>query len=634
MSGQSSTTIIKISTAAGIFLFLSLFLFNHLARAEGLQGLISSPLSRQQAGQQAFIPVEEAFQLSGEIRDNQALIHFTVTPGHYLYKKRFSFIARHSETILGEPAWPSGKEKFDENFGEVLEVFDQTITIQLPVSSSQEIPEIDVRFQGCAEAGLCYPPHTQTLALATSDGSLVPVSTISTSDLTSADISDSDSNDDSNSYMNSYESTISEKGFIASLLLFLLAGIGLTFTPCVLPMVPILSSILVGNSTASRPKIISLTLTYILSMSLTFAVAGTLMGLFGASLNLQAKLQSPWLLGPFAALFVLLALSMFGLYELQLPEKLRNKLGNSDQSQGKLSGAMMMGVLSALVVSPCVSAPLAGALIYIGTTGDALLGGLSLFALGLGMGLPLLLIGIGGRHLLPKAGQWMDSVKIFFGFLLLAVAIWMLERVIPGPVTLLLWGSLFTGCGVRLGAMNLQPKKNWAIASQALGIIFLVYGGCLIVGAARGNTDPLQPLAATVSTDPASTTTPANSRLVFTKTHSVTELNELLQQATLQELPVMVDVYADWCLSCKVMERTVFPDPDVRPLLEQLQLLKLDITDNTEHHQTWLNNYQLFGPPALLFFDPSGQEISHIRTLGEIQAPALASKLKKLLSDQ
>ena len=613
-----------------MFLFLSLFLFNHLVRAEGLQGLISSSLSGQQAGQQAFIPVEEAFQLSGEIQDNQALIHFTVTPGHYLYKKRFSFIARHSETILGEPAWPSGKEKFDENFGELLEVFDQSMTIQLPVSSSQDIPEIDVRFQGCAEAGLCYPPHTQTLALATSDGSSISFSTINTSDLTSADISDSDSN----SYMNSYESTISEKGFVASLLLFLLAGIGLTFTPCVLPMVPILSSILVGNSTVSRPKIISLTLTYILSMSLTFAVAGTLMGLFGASLNLQAKLQSPWLLGPFAALFVLLALSMFGLYELQLPEKLRNKLGNSEQSQGKLSGAMMMGVLSALVVSPCVSAPLAGALIYIGTTGDALLGGLSLFALGLGMGLPLLLIGIGGRHLLPKAGQWMDSVKIFFGFLLLAVAIWMLERVIPAPLTLLLWGSLLIGCGVRLGAMNFQPKKGWAIASQALGIIFLVYGGCLIVGAAKGNTDPLQPLAATASTDSTSATSPANSPLRFTKTHSVTELNELLQQAALQKCPVIVDVYADWCLSCKVMERTVFPDPDVRPLLEQVQLLKLDITDNTRHHQAWLNDHQLFGPPALLFFDPSGQEISHIRTLGEIQAPALASKLKKLLSGQ
>ena len=613
-----------------MFLFLSLFLFSQLLRAEGLQGLISSSPS----GQQTFISVEEAFQLSGEIRDSQALVHFAVTPGHYLYKKRFSFTARHSETTLGEPVYPSGKEKFDENFGELLEVFDQNITIQLPISSSQDIPEIDVRFQGCAEAGLCYPPHTKTLALAASDDSFVPVSTIRSPGSTSAAASDSYSN----SYLNSYESTISEKSFVASLLLFLLAGIGLTFTPCVLPMVPILSSILVGNSTASRPKIISLTLAYILSMSLTFTIAGTLMGLFGASLNLQAKLQSPWLIGPFAALFVLLALSMFGLYELQLPEKLRNKLGNSGQSQGKLSGAMIMGVLSALVVSPCVSAPLAGALIYIGTTGDALLGGLSLFALGLGMGLPLLLIGIGGRHLLPKAGQWMDSVKTFFGFLLLAVAIWMLERVIPGPITLLLWGSLLIGAGTRLGAINFQTKKGRAIASQALGIILLVYGGSLIVGAAKGNTDPLQPLAAPVLTDPASTISPgtrsANNRLVFTKTHSVTELDNLLQQAALKKQPIMVDVYADWCLSCKVIERTVFPHPDVRPLLEQLQLFKLDITDNTRQHQAWLNDYQLFGPPALLFFDSSGQEISQIRTLGEIQAPTLASKLKTLLSGQ
>ncbi|WP_222842147.1 protein-disulfide reductase DsbD [Endozoicomonas montiporae] len=596
---------------AHLFLFMFLFLFSCLVRAEGFQNLISQPSS----GQQAFIPVEEAFQLSGEIRDNQALIHFVVTPGHYLYKKRFNFAARHADLSLGEATFPSGKEKYDENFDEILEVFDRDITIQLPVNTSQELLEIDVRFQGCAEAGLCYPPHTKTLILAGSDSSPTSGTTISPTTINTSE---------------NYETNLFEKSFFTSLLLFLLAGIGLTFTPCVLPMVPILSSILVGNYSASRPKVISLTLAYILSMSLTFAAAGTLMGLFGASLNLQAKLQSPWLIGPFAALFVLLALSMFGLYELQLPEKLRNKLGNAGQSQGSLTGALIMGVLSALVVSPCVSAPLAGALIYIGTTGDALLGGLSLFALGLGMGLPLLLIGIGGRHLLPKAGQWMDSVKVFFGFLLLFVAIWMIERIIPGYLTLLLWGSLFAGAGVKLGAMNFQPKQGWAIIRQSLGIIFLIYGACLIVGAARGNTDPLQPLATTTFTNPAS----SNSGLTFTKTQSITELNNLLQQAKNQQQPVMVDVYADWCLSCKVMERTVFPDPAVQPLLQQLQLIKLDVTDNSRQHQVWLNDYQLFGPPALLFFDLSGQELSQLRSLGEIQAPALAGKLENLLSVQ
>ena len=395
-------------------------------------------------------------------------------------------------------------------------------------------------------------------------------------------------------------------------------------------MIPILSSILVGNASASKSKIISLTLAYVFSMSLTFAAAGTLMGLFGASLNLQAKLQSPCLIGPFAALFVLLALSMFGLYELQLPEKLRNRLGSTSQSQGNISGALLMGVLSALVVSPCVSAPLAGALIYIGTTGDALLGGLSLFALGLGMGLPLLLIGIGGRQLLPKAGQWMDSVKIFFGFLLLSVAVWMLERIIPGPITLLLWGSLLIGAGVKLGALNLKPKQGWSVVFQSTGIIVLVYGVCLIVGAAMGNTNPLKPLAIPSSTG--KLTSPDN--LAFTKTDSVTELNKLLNDARQNQQPVMVDVYADWCLSCKVMERNVFPDSSVTPLLKELQLIKLDITLNTHQHQQWLNNYQLFGPPALLFFNASGAEQSGIRSLGEINAQQLASRLTILLSGQ
>ena len=543
ISSVPSFSFTQNKTIAGFIVFLSLCLITLCVRAEGLQQFLSSPAS---ASQQKFLPVEEAFQLSGEIHDNQALIHFAVTPGHYLYKKRFKFSSAESGTTLGEPEYPPGKEKFDDNFGELLEVFDHDISIQLPINSSEKIPEIQVQFQGCAEAGLCYPPHTQTMALIPSDGSIPPF--IIEPDATSS--------------LNSYEDSISEKGIIMSLLLFLLAGIGLTFTPCVLPMVPILSSILVGNANAPRSKIISLTVAYILSMSLTFAAAGTLMGIFGASLNIQAKLQSPWLIGPFAALFVLLSLSMFGLYELQLPEKLRNKLGGTTQSQGSISGALIMGVLSALVVSPCVSAPLAGALIYIGTTGDALLGGLSLFALGLGMGLPLLLIGIGGRQLLPKAGQWMDSVKVFFGFLLLAVAVWMLERVIPGSVTLFLWGSLVIGAGVKLGAMNFQHKQGWSVAAQAAGIVLLIYGVCLIVGSAKGNTNPLKPLATTIS---AGLSVP-DKGLVFTKINSVTKLNDLLVQAREQKQPALVDVYADWCLSCKVMERTVFPDSSVTPL--------------------------------------------------------------------
>ena len=375
-----------------------------------------------------FLSVEEAFQINGEIEGAYLYLNFTVSPGHYLYKDRFSFEPAGSGTLLKSPLFPAGKEKYDENFEKVLTVFPENFSIKLPVQSSEANPEFTIRFQGCAEAGLCYPPETIKLSVTNLDPKKKTAR---------ADFPDTIQPTGDN-YLD-----LHNKSTLLTLLLFFLAGIGLTFTPCVLPMIPILSSILVGNSAgSSRPRLMGLTLSYVLGMSFTFAIAGTLMGLFGASLNLQAKLQSPWLIIPFSILFVALALSMFGLYELQLPEKLRNKLGVSNNQRSGVTSALLMGILSALVVSPCVSAPLAGALIYISTTGDALLGGISLLVLGLGMGVPLMLVGLGGKHLLPKAGGWMEQIKKIFGFLMLAIAVWMLERVISGQLIMLLWGSL------------------------------------------------------------------------------------------------------------------------------------------------------------------------------------------------
>ena len=585
----------------GFLLLLATLLFTLPVQANGLDQLLSN-----QPGQQKFIPVEEAFQVDGTVTDGKAIIQFTVAPGHYLYKKRFSFSSVSEDTILEEPEYPAGKKKFDDNFGEVMEVFDHSVQVALPITSNQSIPEILVRFQGCAEAGLCYPPHTVSIPLVVTDNSLMPATARASTQSPQERLQTPD------------------RGFLTSLLLFLLAGIGLTFTPCVLPMVPILSSILVGNSQASKARILALTLAYVLSMSIAFAIAGTLMGMFGASLNLQAKLQSPWLIVPFAFLFVLLSLSMFGLYELQLPEKFRNKLVGSPQSRGSLSGAMVMGLLSALVVSPCVSAPLAGALIYISTTGDAVSGGLSLFAMGLGMGVPLLVIGIGSRQLLPKAGAWMDSVKTFFGFMLLAVAIWMLERVIPGQITLLLWGLLLITVSVRLKTFTRMPGEGLQIIAQVLGIAFLIYGACLIIGAAKGNVDPLRPLASPLSL----ARTTGSPALQFTRTNSIIELDHLLQTATNQQQSVMIDIYADWCLPCKVMERSVFPSSLVRESLAEWKLIKLDITRNTPEQQKWLNQQQLFGPPALLFMDVDGKEVK--RVIGEINARDLAKILNGL----
>ncbi|WP_448217983.1 protein-disulfide reductase DsbD [Endozoicomonas sp. 2B-B] len=568
------------------------------------------------SGTQQFLPVEEAFQLEAEIENNTLLLHFLVTPEHYLYKDRFSFSGNESTTLLGEPIFPKGKQKYDINFEQDMEVFPKNVTVKIPVKSSESEPQFQIRFQGCADAGLCYPPQTLTITL--------PNPHVSSNDrVRSSEKTPDDGKDQS------IPESFVDKNLPVTLLLFLLAGLGLAFTPCVLPMIPILSSLLVGAAAkgASRKRTLTLSIIYVLSMSITFALAGTLMGLFGASLNLQAKLQSPWLLIPFAILFVILALSMFGLYELQLPEKLRDRLNKQPQKSGSLSGAAVMGVLSALVVSPCVSAPLAGALIYISSTGDALIGGLSLLALGLGMGLPLLLIGLGGKSLLPKAGGWMENVKRCFGFLLLGVAIWMLERVISAPLTLFLWGTLALGGAVCLGAMDFSKKAGAALFFQALGLVLLIYGTLLIIGAAQGQNDPLQPLGR--NSQPAENLSAGYS---FQTVTTVKALLAQLEMARKNGKAAMIDVYADWCISCKVMERNVFPEAIAKVSPDNWHFIKFDITANTPEQLIWLNNYQLFGPPSLLFFDTYGQERSELRSLGEITSSELQKKLNQALS--
>ena len=557
-----------------------------------------------------FLSVEEAFQLNGEIRDGFLFLSFNVTPEHYLYKDRFSFDPVNNNTILGEAEFPEGKEKYDENFEKVLTVFPEDVVIKLPIKSSETNPEFDIRFQGCAEAGLCYPPETIRLSIA--NNSIYEVDNTSDTALDE-----------------SLSQTFAEKGLALTLLLFFLAGVGLTFTPCVLPMIPILSSILIGDTNnTSKSRITALTIAYVLGMSVTFALAGTLMGLFGASLNLQAKLQSPWLLIPFAGLFVILALSMFGLYELQLPEKFRDKLSHKQQ-QGGLSGALLMGALSALVVSPCVSAPLAGALVYISATGDALLGGISLLLLGLGMGLPLLLIGLGGRQLLPKAGVWMERVKQLFGLLLLGVAIWLLQRVIPGEVSLLLWGALAIASALMFGALNTSKPSGFAVLRQTLAIIILIYGCTLIIGSIKGNTDPLRPLQSQAASSDSTT-----NESLFEKVTQLKALNKVLAKARIDQQPVMIDVYADWCISCKVMEKQVFPAQEVQSQLSGWKLVKFDITANTVEQQQWLSQYKLFGPPALVFFSSEGEELSAIRTLGEVTISQLVVKLSAANADR
>ena len=558
-----------------------------------------------------FLPVEEAFSITGRLEGNNAYIDFKVAPAHYLYKERFKFLTTPTVQTIGQPQFPEGKSQFDPNFNKTVDIFAENISIKIPVQTSGDRPELLVTFQGCAAAGLCYPPHKVFVPLTNE----YPIQ--------EAAISAPPEQKPTGADEHYYENQLKESSLLLSILLFFLAGIGLSLTPCVLPMIPIMSSLILGQQNISTSRTMGLTLVYILSMSATFAIAGTVTGFFGASLNLQAKLQSPWLIVPFSILFIILALSMFGLFELQLPAFIRDRLGTSPKKQGNLSSAALMGTLSALVVSPCVSAPLAGSLIYISTTGDALLGCLSLFALGIGMGVPLLAIGLGGRQILPKAGTWMNSIRSFFGVLLLGVAIWMLDRVIAPQITLLLWGGLLIGCSIFLGALNFQALKGYQALRQTIALLLLTYGVCLIIGFAKGNSNPFQPLASVQQNSPATT----DNTPVFQRIKTLKALTQALAQAASQKKAVMVDIYADWCISCKTMETTLFPSPQIKPLLTELTLIKFDITESTAEHTQFLTQFQLFGPPALLFFDATGVYQPQLKIMGKPSENLLQNRL-------
>lgn len=403
-------------------------------------------------------------------------------------------------------------------------------------------------------------------------------------------------------------------------------------------MVPILSSIIVGEAKQiTRARAFTLSLAYVLGMAFTYAALGTLVGLFGASLNLQAALQSPPVLITFAVVFAVLSLSMFGFYELQLPQSWQsglNNLGNK-VGGGKHFSVLVMGSLSALVVSPCVSAPLAGALIYLSTTGDALLGGAALLALGLGMGVPLLLIGSSGGHLLPRAGAWMDGVKAVFGVLLLGVAVWLLERVVAPGVTLALWAALAIGSGVYLGGLDLSPQQGWGQFRKAAGAFSLAYGMLLLIGASSGANDPLRPLGPLVAGTGHGQVSPgsaSNGAGVWLAVDDLGDIDAQLQQAANLGQPVMLDLYADWCISCKVMERSVFPKPAVATLLGNFRLLRADVTKNSPKHKALMERYGLFGPPSMVFFAADGVLMPEVTVQGELDADAMASHLGTVLT--
>ncbi|MDG9782577.1 protein-disulfide reductase DsbD [Metapseudomonas otitidis] len=570
-----------------------------------LDGRPSATLGAPLNNSQDFLPVREAFRLSlVESSPTAIKLRFTNAEGYYLYKHRFQFRTEPADVGLGAAQLPAGKHKTDDYFGDV-EVYYEVLDVDLPLNNPQQRPfKLLVTYQGCADKGLCYPPETETLQIGAA----------------SAAAPDGAVPSDGQGW--SWH----------ELALFFLAGLGLTFTPCVLPMLPILSGVVLRGQVGGGRGLV-LSLAYVLPMAACFAVLGALMGVFGAELNLQARLQSAWVLVPFAAFFAVFALAMFGLYELRLPGFLAgplDRLAGSTQG-GSIWGAAALGVLSSLLVSPCVSAPLAGALLYISASGDALGGGLKLFLLGLGMGTPLVLFAVGGGALLPRSGPWMVAVRNAFGVLLLAVSVWLLERVLPGSLSLALWGLLAAGVALFLGTLEFGRKSPRQRLAQLAGLVLLVYAGATWVGALKGEADPLRPLGrAGVAGAPQATA--AAGAWITVKTPAELEAAQAAAKGAGQ--PLLLDWYADWCISCKVIEREVLTAPEVTAQLGRYRLVRFDMTESTAEQRALLDRYKLFGPPALLFFGANGDEWADLRVVGEIHAAAFADHLARAGSRQ
>jgi len=553
---------------------------------------------------------DKAFRFSAQALDSGAVeIRYRIADGYYLYRDRFRFAAEPASVMRGSPRFPEGQIHEDKFFGKQV-TYRGEVRILLPLASAgADRVRLAVTSQGCADIGVCYVPQVQSanLRLVSAGGAR---SSIFQSDdpLASSQERKAVASDELR-----FTGVLESGRLWAVVAVFFGAGLLLTFTPCVLPMIPILSGIIVGEGrTVTRGRAALVSFAYVLGMAVTYTAIG-IAAAFSGSL-LSSALQNAWVLGGFAVVFVLLALSMFGLYELQLPSSWQSRItATSNRLGGGNWGAIaLMGALSAAIVSPCVVAPLAGALLYVGQTRDAAIGGAALFSMAMGMGTPLILIGVSGGLLLPKAGHWMSSVKRFFGVLLLAVAIWIISPVIPVAAQMLLWAVLLIGSGVFLGALESLPRdaSGWERLGKAAGIFALLLGAAQGVGAFSGARDPLRPLAGILAGS--HETAPP-----FETVKTSADLNARLKTAG---RPVMLDFYADWCVSCKEMERFTFSDPQVRARLGRMVLLRADVTANTPEDKALLKRFRLFGPPGIVFFDANGREIEGLRVIG-YQAP-------------
>jgi thiol:disulfide interchange protein DsbD len=566
-----------------------------------------------------FLDPEAAFRLTVQAKDAQHVaMHFAIAPGYYLYRERLSVQAEPAAAAGAAVAIPRGQTKFDETFQKEVETFHGDVTMVLPIAADAPPFRLTVGHQGCAEKGLCYPPATHAFDLKPGAGGWT-VAAVAEADSTAAPLAAAPAAPETGRFASALQS----RSLLTVAGVFLLAGVLLSFTPCVLPMLPILSSIIVGQrGTVSRWRGFSLALAYSLGMALVYTAFGMTAGLLGE--GLAAALQNAWVLGAFALLLAGLSLSMFGVYELQLPNALQSKLSEvSGRLQGgRYLGVFVMGGLSALIVGPCVAAPLAGALVYISRTHDVWLGGIALFSLAAGMSVPLLLVGVSAGSLLPRAGGWMDRVKHFFGVMLLAVALWMVSPVLPSWGLMLGAAALLLASAVYLGAFDGGSASPGRAATRGIGLLLAVLAVLQLAGLASGGRDLLQPLQHLAGTGTAGGT--RETALPFQPVADLAALDAAVRAST---RPVMVDLYADWCVACKEFESLTFTDAAVRERLAGMTLLRVDVTANNAQDKALMRKYGLFGPPALLFFPPGGEERSDARVVGFLDAASFRDHL-------
>ncbi|MDX1594592.1 MAG: protein-disulfide reductase DsbD [Gammaproteobacteria bacterium] len=586
-----------------------------------------------------FLDPDEAFVLAAEVspEGDTLLARWEIADGYYLYRDKFAFSTEAANTRFGEARLPEGKIKDDPYFG-AMEIYTGEVLARVPLLRDDPAPgplTFTATYQGCADGGICYPPIRKEVTVdlpPLADALASPADAAPTTPAAPAvSLSEQDS----------IAATLASGTGLLTILSFFGFGLLLAFTPCVFPMIPILSGIIVGHGAkVTTKRAFVLSLVYVLAMAVTYTVAGVLAGLFGS--NLQVAFQNPWILGSFAGLFVLLSLSMFGLYDLQVPNWAQSRLSHASNRQqpGSLTGVAVMGFLSALIVGPCVAAPLAGALIYIGQTGDAVLGGAALFALSLGMGAPLLLIGTSAGKLLPKAGPWMDAIKAVFGVLLLGVAIWMLERILPAALTMALWAALLIVSAIYLGALDAIPPhgSGWRRLWKGTGLVMLLYGAVLLVGAAGGGHDVFQPLrgvgfmqAGGGQVGAARAERLPSEGLEFKRIKGLADLEREVALASSQGRGVMLDFYADWCVTCKQMERETFSDPGVQARLADTVLLQADVTANDDVDKALLRHFNLIAPPTILFFDRDGKEQRPYRVMGFMDAADFSRQIDAAL---